>query len=733
MIRLAPIGKIKIPAPLPDETYSITLGNRHFSFQGLKALLGASDFSKAGDRGAGLTASDELEREAARTILSSLSLQHLYDHPLVDDRGLVDSVMRVNYDIDENSFERYSKWSVGEVKDHLMKTPGDEIKKIGGALTGVMVAALAKIMDTHELIYVSRKISCPTRARTTLGLPGTLSSRLQPNHPVDDIRGVTLLTYIGLSMGSGDALIGINPAVDTVENVSALLHHLDQIRRKTGAPTQICVLSHIKTQLACLEKGAPVEILFQSLAGTEATNLKEFDISVELLDLAYQTMAERGPLRDSARQFMYFETGQGSEFTYGKHHGMDMTTAEALCYGLARRYDPFMVNNVTGFIGPETHLDNFEMIISNLQDHFMGKLLGLPMGMAPCFTLHSKITLEGQQMATQMLTAAGANYFMDVHLNTDRMLAYFDTSGHDNQTLREIHGKVPTPEFLEWAIDQNIYRRDESGVIHRGHEWGNPRRFCSSEFELQELIKATPAIHGFSHAGPRPTHDVTRKVRTGHAAGRAATYLELDIEVLQKIRPFRVVSTEASDKEAHLNSPILGAQLSKAARVELPPEQNAVQIIVSDGLSAEAIHANLAELFPVIEDGLIGKRISYGQPVAVRYGRVKIAEQIAQCLATPLTLLLIGERPGGDATACTSLSAYLIFQLLNPIDQAEAARFSGNTDIRFEYTVVSNIYSSGLPPIEAGSLIVEKISTILTARAAGNRLESYLKEGLVHD
>ena len=175
-------------------------------------------------------------------------------------------------------------------------------------------------------------------------------------------------------------------------------------------------------------------------------------------------MADDGPLKDMAEQFMYFETGQGSEFTYGKHNGIDMTTTEALCYGLARRYDPFMVNNVTGFIGPETHLDSFEMILANLQDHFMGKLLGLPMGMAPCYTLHSNITLEGQQIATELLTAAGANYFMDVCLNTDRMLAYFDTSAHDDQTLREVHGLRPAPEFLEWGVQRGIFVRDGSGT-----------------------------------------------------------------------------------------------------------------------------------------------------------------------------------------------------------------------------------------------------------------------------
>ena len=222
-------------------------------------------------------------------------------------------------------------------------------------------------------------------------------------------------------------------------------------------------------------------------------------------------MTRRGPLRDVTQQCMYFETGQGSEFTYGKHNGIDMTTAEALCYGLARRYDPFMVNNVTGFIGPETHLDNFEMIVANLQDHFMGKLLGLPMGMAPCYTLHSQITLEGQQMATQLLTAAGANYYMDVALNTDRMLAYFDTSGHDDQTLREIYGRHPAPEFLAWAQQPRNPGTDSQGAVVRGPQWGEPRQFCESEEALRELLRTTPSMHGFATAGPRPSDHVSRQ------------------------------------------------------------------------------------------------------------------------------------------------------------------------------------------------------------------------------
>jgi ethanolamine ammonia-lyase large subunit len=724
---LPPLDGIPVPAPRPDEAYTGTYLERSLTFHGLKELLGAADFSKAGDRHAGLAARSEPAREVARGILSDLTLQHIYDRPLTDDRATVDSVMRVSYDIDGNVFATIASMTLGEFKDHLLRAPGEEVKRLGRTLTAVMAAALAKLCDVHELIAIARKVTRTTKARTLLGTAGTLSARLQPNHPTDDPRGVALLVHWGLALGSGDALIGLNPAIDTVDNISSLLHHLDRLRRRAGAPTQVCVLAHVKTQLACLERGAPVEVMFQSLAGTDRTNVEEFDISVELLDHAYRTMAERGPLREVAEQFMYFETGQGSEFTYGKHNGIDMTTTEALCYGLARRYDPFMVNNVTGFIGPETHLDSYEMVLANLQDHFMGKLLGLPMGMAPCFTLHSHISLEGQQMATQLLTAAGANYYMDVALNTDRMLAYFDTSAHDNQTLREVHGRLHAPEFLAWGIERGIFARASAGTVTRGPRWGDPRQFCDSDAEFRELLAATPAVPALDSAGPRPTNAVSRRMRLNQAIGRDAIHAELQIDELCHIAPCRVIDTAAATKEAHLNSPDLGARPSPASLAHLMPEEHAVQILISDGLSAEAVHHNVPELLPVLLDGLAARDISVGEPIIARYGRVKLAEAIADRTEADVVVYLIGERPGGDALASRSLSAYLVYRLADPAVQSEAARISGNRGVRFEYTVISNIYSAGLPPLEAGGVIVEKVSQILQHHAAGNRLEACLR------
>jgi ethanolamine ammonia-lyase large subunit len=453
--------------------------------------------------------------------------------------------------------------------------------------------------------------------------------------------------------------------------VAALLRHLDQLRRRLEVPTQICVLAHVRTQLA-------------------------------------------------AAQFTYFETGQGSELTYGKHDGIDMTTLEALCYGLARRWDPFMVNNVTGFIGPETHQDDREMVVSNLQDHFMGKLLGLPMGMAPCFTLHAGTSLEGQQMATALLAAAGASYYMDVPLGADRMLAYFDTSGHDVQTLRELHGRRPGAEYLRWAISRGIFE-EQGGQLARGPRFGDVRALCASDAELAELWRATPIAPGFGVAGPRPESRVSREVRLHQAVAREAASSELSVDALAGAGAgaFRLVSTQARTRAEHLGSPHRGAQLADECAAALAPEPHPVAILISDGLSAEAVHQNVPELLPVLVDGLAAHAITAGAPLLARHGRVKLAEAVAAHLGARVVVHLIGERPGGDAASSRSLSAYLCLRT--------RASASDPDRLPFEYTVISNIYADGgLPPVEAAAVIVEKVTQILAHDAAGNRLEARL-------
>jgi ethanolamine ammonia-lyase large subunit len=316
---------------------------------------------------------------------------------------------------------------------------------------------------------------------------------------------------------------------------------------------------------------------------------------------------------------------------------------------------------------------------------------------------------------------------MDVALNTDRMLAYFDTSGHDDQTLREIHGRQPAPEFLQWGLERGIFARDAQGTVVRGPRWGDPRQFCDSEAEFQDLLAATPAAHGFASAGPRPANAVARRVRLHQGVGREAIYAELQVEELRRIAPFRLVDTEATSKEIHLRSPDLGARLAAQSAAALRAEHRQVQVLVSDGLSAEAVHHNMNDLLPVLFDGLAGRGISAGQPILARYGRVKLAEAIADALQADLVVHLIGERPGGDALASRSLSAYLVYRLADPEAQRAAAEFSGNATVRFEVTVISNIYSGGLPPAEGAGVVLERVEQILARKAAGNRLESLLK------
>jgi ethanolamine ammonia-lyase large subunit len=307
------------------------------------------------------------------------------------------------------------------------------------------------------------------------------------------------------------------------------------------------------------------------------------------------------------------------------------------------------------------------------------------------------------------------------------MLAYFDTSAHDDQTLREVCGRQPSAEFLEWCQGRGIFVRDSQGAIARGPLWGDPQQFCVSDGELQDLVAATPAAYGFANAGPRPANAVSRQMRMHQGVGREAIHAELRIEELQRVAPFRIVETEARTKDAHLSSPNLGARLSAQSLAWLGPERFPVQIVVSDGLSAEAVHHNIKDLLPVLLDGLAGRGIEVGQPLLARYGRVKLAEPLAERLQADLIVYLIGERPGGDALASRSLSTYLVYRLSDAEARRAAARFSGNPAIRFEYTVISNIYAGGLPAAEAAGVIVERVGDILGQQAAGNRLEALLK------
>ena len=433
---------------------SVRLHGRSYRFGSVREVLARASEPKAGDTLAGIGARSHQERAAAKHVLAELTLAELRAHPAVPLEE--DEVSRViDASVDDAMFREIRGWTVAELRDWLLAdtTTADRIRRASRGLSAEMAAAVAKLCSNLDLVYAARKMPVAARARTTVGLPGRLSMRLQPNHPSDDRDGITAAIYEGLAYGAGDALIGVNPCIDTVENASALLHLTHDVIARWRIPTQNCVLAHVTTQMRALEAGAPVDILFQSLAGTEAAN-RSFGISVAMLDEARTMIHERGTLRGP--QLMYFETGQGSELSAGAHAGADQMTLEARCYGLARRYDPFLVNTVVGFIGPEYLADGRQIIRAGLEDHFMGKLLGIPIGADACYTNHAEADQNDCETLAILLTVAGCNYFMGVPAGDDVMLSYQCTSYHDGATLRQLLGLRPAPEFEAWLVEHGL-------------------------------------------------------------------------------------------------------------------------------------------------------------------------------------------------------------------------------------------------------------------------------------
>ena len=438
-----------------------TLRGKVYTFKDLKELFGKANEEKSGDHLIGIGAETVTERIAAKMVLSELTLADIHDNPLLPpDEDEVSRVIEGN--LNETIYNQIKSLTVGELRDKLLahETGPLEIQTLRRGLTAEMVAAVAKLMSSADLVYGASKMRVTSTCRTEIGKPGTLSFRCQPNHPKDDPDGIRASVYEGLSYGSGDAVFGVNPVDDTVANCTRILDTLYDIMETLKVPTHICCLAHVSTQMAAVDAGAPSSMFFQSVAGTETANT-DFGVTAELLDNALELIRKKGLC--SGPNLMYFETGQGSEVSIGADHGVDELTLEARTYGFAKRYSPFMVNNVSGFIGPETIYDGKQMIRASLEDHFMGKLTGLPMGMAPCYTNHTGIDQNDQEIATMLLTMAGANYYMGVPGGDDVMLSYQDTSYYDDATLRELMGLTPAAEFFEWAKEWGIL--DERGHL----------------------------------------------------------------------------------------------------------------------------------------------------------------------------------------------------------------------------------------------------------------------------
>jgi len=440
--------------------FTHTTRGERFVFGDLRELLARANEVKSGDELAGVAARSERERAAAKFALADVPLAEITANPVIDPD--IDDVSRLILDShDHTAFAKIASLTVGEFREFLLAdtTTGETLRALREGITPEIAAAVAKLMGNKDLVYVAAKIRNVTRCRNTLGERGVFGVRVQPNHPTDDLAGILISAVDGLAFGCGDAVIGVNPATDSVESVAAILRLLSRLIDTHGIPTQACCLAHITTQLAALERGAPVDLLFQSVAGTQAANAS-FGVSLTMLKEGRERVLESHQKRDVpwvGNQVMYFETGQGSALSAEAHHGVDQLTLEARAYAVARAFDPFLVNTVVGFIGPEYLADERQITRAGLEDHFMGKLLGLPMGVDVCYTNHADADQNSADNLLMLLAAAGCNYVMGVPCSDDVMLNYQSTSYHDAATVRSLFGLTPAPEFLAWLEGRGIF------------------------------------------------------------------------------------------------------------------------------------------------------------------------------------------------------------------------------------------------------------------------------------
>lgn len=432
------------------------IGWQTFKFGSVKEVMAKASEEKSGDIMAGLAAETGTERIAAKEVLSNLLISDIRNNPVVDYE--TDDVTRIIQDgLDESIFTHIKNWTIADLREWLLdyETTEQDIKTLSNGLTSETIASVCKLMSNMDLVYAANKIRIESTCNTTIGTRGTMATRLQPNHTVDGIDGITASLYEGLSYGCGDALIGLNPVNDSVINTGEVLKRFQEVVEKYKIPTQICVLSHITTQMQAVNKGAPTDLIFQSIAGSQKGN-EAFGFTTATVEEAVALMRSRG--NSKGENVMYFETGQGSELSSGANFGADQVTMEARCYGFAKKFNPFMVNTVVGFIGPEYLYDCKQVIRAGLEDHFMGKLSGLPMGCDCCYTNHMDADQNDIENLTMLLAMAGCTYIIGVPASDDIMLNYQSNSFHDASATREILGLRPSREFEVWLEKMGIMR-----------------------------------------------------------------------------------------------------------------------------------------------------------------------------------------------------------------------------------------------------------------------------------
>jgi ethanolamine ammonia-lyase large subunit len=435
--------------------YAHSVGATRYRFSGLKELLAKASPPRSGDALAGIAAQSAEERMAARLALAEVPLKRFLEEALIPYEA--DEVTRLIVDThDAAAFAPVSALTVGEFREWLLAddTAGEHLGRLAPGVTPEMAAAVSKLMRNQDLVCVARKCRVVTRFRNTIGLPGRLSVRLQPNHPTDDARGIAASILDGLLYGCGDAVIGINPAGDDLATFTRLWRALDELIARLAIPTQSCVLTHVTNQIRAIEAGAPLDLVFQSIAGTQKTN-ESFGISLALLEEARQAAAslKRGTVGENV---MYFETGQGSALSAGAHHGADQQTVEARAYAVARHFSPLLTNSVVGFIGPEYLYDGKQIIRAGLEDHFCGKLLGVPLGCDVCYTNHAEADSDDMDTLMTLLGSAGLTFIMGVPGADDIMLNYQSTSFHDALYLRRLLGLARAPEFEQWLRSMQL-------------------------------------------------------------------------------------------------------------------------------------------------------------------------------------------------------------------------------------------------------------------------------------
>ena len=433
-----------------------TLRGKTFTFRTLGEVMAKANEEKSGDRLAGVAAASTVERIAAKLVLSEVRLSEIFEQPAVPYEK--DAVTRLITDeLSRPIYESVRSWTVAELREHVLddKTTGADLLRLGRGLTSEMIAAAAKLMSNLDLVVAGKKISVVAHANNTIGLPGRLGIRLQPNHPQDSVEGVLASLKDGLSFGCGDAVFGINPVTDNPEQTTSILNATADFIDEWRIPTQNCCLAHVTTQMKALEKGARLGLMFQSLCGTEK-GLTAFGVTLSMLDEAHEMTRRLG--QATGPNVMYFETGQGSALSADAHHGVDQLTCEARNYGLARHYRPFLVNTVVGFIGPEYLFDARQITRAGLEDNFMGKLHGIPMGCDCCYTNHADADHNDLENLEVIMASAGCAYFMGLPMGDDIMLNYQSTSFHDAATVRQLLGLLPAPEFEAWLEEMGLMK-----------------------------------------------------------------------------------------------------------------------------------------------------------------------------------------------------------------------------------------------------------------------------------